>query len=677
MEPIRITGFAGVVPRRGARLLENNQAQVAVNCRLTSGYAASLNQPLLRNSPGVDGLQTIYRLEDAGTDYWLTWAKDIDVARGPIAGDTSQRTYFTGDNEPRVTNLALATSAAPYPTASYVLGVYPPSTAPTVGHTGGAAANITRAYVYTFKTQWGEESAPSPAGSHTAPSDATSWDLSAMQVAPANTFAVTGASWSGGVATVTMASSFGLRVGEEVIVSAVNPTGYNGTVVITEVNAGNIKYAVASNPGAYVSGGTITRVAAHNTASMTKCIYRTLTGTTDAEFQFVAEIAVATTTYADSIADSALGEVMSQGQTLNGIQVLFEMPPTDMRGLISLPNGIMAGFSKNELCLSEPFRPHAWPTVYRQATDVTIVGLGSFDTTIVVCTEGPPYVCTGTEPATMRLSLINQPWPCQAKRGIANMGFGVVYPAPQGLVLIGVTGSEMVTKEMYTQEEWKPLMPDTFIAAHYAGRYVATYDDGLGPRRMLIIDKSEFASVQAASVAVASLWGDVRTGKLYVVIEDEIYEWDADTGQRMLMDWLSKEIVLARPVNIGAAKVDADFNQSEEEIAAAQAAGAIAIAANAALIAALDVDGSINSYSVNALAINGSNIRPLPSVTWDSMTFQIFESGELKYSKTITSSRAFKLPSGYKGDSYAFRIAGNITVKSIVVAETMDALRRA
>jgi hypothetical protein len=670
MVALRLTGFAGVVPRRGSRLLEANQAQVAVNCRLTSGYIGPLKPPLVTYSPDIPGLLSMYRLESDGVDYWLTWDKDVDVAQGPVAGDTTQRIYYTGDNEPRVTNFALATASTPHPASAYVLGVFPPRTAPTVGHTGGAAANITRAYAYTLVTPWGEESQPSPAGTHTAPSDATSWDLSGMDAAPLNTLTVTAGSWAGGIATLTMASAFGMRVGETVDVTGVNPSGYNGTdIKIVTVNATQISYALANNPGAWTAGGTITRKALHNTTGMTKRIYRTLTGTDAAEFQFVAEIAVANTTYTDTVADSVLGEVLPSED--------YEQPPTGMRGLVSLPNGILAGFSINEICFSEPYLPHAWPTEYRQATDFNIVGLGVFQTTIVVGTEGTPYVCTRTEPATMRLARVDQPWPCQAKRGIANLGFGVAYPAPQGLALIGTEGSVLVTKDLYTQEEWAQLFPSTFAAAQYAGRYVASFDAGVNNRQIVIIDKAEFAQVVTANSVATAMWGDPRNGKLYVVIGDAIHEWDADAGQRMSMDWFSKDHVFAAPLNLGAAKVDSDFNMTSDEIAAAQAASDIQEALNAALIAALDVEGSVDAYSVNGMALNGSKIKALPTVSWDSLTFQLFVNGQLKYAKTLTDSTPFRLPAGYKHDTYAFRVAGNVTVKSIVVADTMKALKAA
>lgn len=69
--------------------------------------------------------------------------------------------------------------------------------------------------------------------------------------------AVTGASWSGGVATLTFSTSFPFQPRATVVVSGVSPSGYNGTHVLTAGGSGSISYAIASDPGAYVSGGTI------------------------------------------------------------------------------------------------------------------------------------------------------------------------------------------------------------------------------------------------------------------------------------------------------------------------------------------------------------------------------------------------------------------------------------
>lgn len=666
---VRIIGFAGVVPRRGARLLDPNQAQVAVNCRLTSGYVGPLKQPRLVVNPLVAGVKAMFRMTDGVNDYFLAWSKEVDAVKGPIAGDTTYRTYFTGDNEPRVTDLSLATAGTPYPKNCYVLGVFPPSTAPSVAPSGGTVPTDTRGYVYTFVTAWGEESMPSPASALATGNANGTWALTAMDAPPANAFVATGGSWTGGVATLPVASTRGLRVGETVNVTGVNPSGYNGTgLKLLAVAAGSISYGVAVDPGAWVAGGAIARAAPHNTTAMKKRVYRTVTDAAGVTtYRFVAEILGTDTTYNDTLPTT--GEAIPSSD--------WSQPPADMVNLVSMPNGILAGSRANVLCFSEPYKPYAWPTRYQLSTDFDIVAMGVFLTTIVVGTKGVPYVCTGTDPATMSLSRVDQPWPCMSKRSMVEMGFGVAWAAPLGLALVGTEGTTLTTKDLYTQEEWQLLVPSSFAAGQYAGRYVASFDAGMNNRQILIIDRSEFATVVTANAKVAALRGEPATGKLYVAIDDIINEWDADPGLKMTADWLSKELVFPKPVNLGAAKVDADFSMTSDEIAAAEAASAAQKALNAALIAALTTKGSINGYSVNGLSLNGSKIKTLPPVNWDSLTFQLYVDGALKFSKTLTDSKAFRLPQGYKADTAAFRVSGNVTVKAIVAGETMKALATA
>lgn len=67
---------------------------------------------------------------------------------------------------------------------------------------------------------------------------------------------ITAASWASGVATITSANHKAY-VGETVTITGVTPSGYNGTVIVTAVTANTLSYALASNPGAYTSGGSL------------------------------------------------------------------------------------------------------------------------------------------------------------------------------------------------------------------------------------------------------------------------------------------------------------------------------------------------------------------------------------------------------------------------------------
>lgn len=195
MSAFRITGFSGLVPRLARQLLGASQAQVATNCNLTSGDLRPRNGPLLVFAPVIaNDIVSMFRMEKDGNEKWLAWDKDVDVARSPVAGNTSRRFYYTGDGEPRASEYDMATAGTgPYPSGCYVLGVAQPLNPPVVMVAGGAGSTVTRSYVYTFVTQWGEESAPSPASAVTTGKDDDTWALSGMDTAPPNTGAITGA----------------------------------------------------------------------------------------------------------------------------------------------------------------------------------------------------------------------------------------------------------------------------------------------------------------------------------------------------------------------------------------------------------------------------------------------------------------------------------------------------
>jgi hypothetical protein len=67
---------------------------------------------------------------------------------------------------------------------------------------------------------------------------------------------VTGASWSSGTATLTVSGTNTFTSGY-INVFQVSPSGYNGTFAITGSTTSSVSYALASNPGTYVSGGAI------------------------------------------------------------------------------------------------------------------------------------------------------------------------------------------------------------------------------------------------------------------------------------------------------------------------------------------------------------------------------------------------------------------------------------
>ncbi len=178
MGVLRLTGFAGENRAIQQRLLPDVVGTVSRNQKPGRGDLRPWRQPsTVATVPAGRG--TIYRMgRDVASDasYWLSWPGVVHAVRGFDADDTTERTYYTGDGAPKVTDTTMALASAPYPTASRPLGVPAPAAACTVATNGGTwtGQTATYFYTYTYVTDWGWESAPAPASlRNDRPTDAT------------------------------------------------------------------------------------------------------------------------------------------------------------------------------------------------------------------------------------------------------------------------------------------------------------------------------------------------------------------------------------------------------------------------------------------------------------------------------------------------------------------------
>jgi hypothetical protein len=162
---LALSGFGGANRALQPRLLADNVGVESANQRPGRGDLRGWKLPnVVATIPA--GRKTIYRMgRDTVSDTasWLSWNTVVHAVRGFIAADTSERTYYTGDGAPKVTDNVLALATAPYPTDWRWLGVPAPISAPLPSETtAGTGTDETRVYVYTYVTDKGEESAPSP-----------------------------------------------------------------------------------------------------------------------------------------------------------------------------------------------------------------------------------------------------------------------------------------------------------------------------------------------------------------------------------------------------------------------------------------------------------------------------------------------------------------------------------
>lgn len=281
-------------------------------------------------------------------------------------------------------------------------------------------------------------------------------------------------------------------------------------------------------------------------------IYRSQTsafGATD--LYFVQEIPIATTEYDHDIEAAPLQEIIASTD--------YDPAPAGMTGLVSMPNGMMAAFDGRDLLFSEPYVPHAWPQKYRLTVDHEIVGLASFGSVLAVLTRGTPYIAQGTSPESMVMEKVEGGLPCLSRRGIVDLGYSAAYPSPDGLVLVSASGVQVVSRGMFSRDQWRELRPETFRAAAFDGRYVFSHDDGTG-RRLGIIDLTqEQPFFLRSDFPAEALHHDIERGHLYMLEAGRrIRKWQTEGARAKAYRWRSGEFYIPQPVAFGALLVEPD-----------------------------------------------------------------------------------------------------------------------
>src|SRR5688572_29636867 len=141
-----ISDFKGEVPKRVSELKDSRFAEETSNCKLETGELMAFDGLTTVNTPTKVGTKrTIYLW---GGSFWFHWTTDVDVVRGPVEQDTSERTYNTDGTQPKMTYAPIATSGGGtnYPNNSYNLGAPAPATIAmmSLNNPTGAVSGITQ-----------------------------------------------------------------------------------------------------------------------------------------------------------------------------------------------------------------------------------------------------------------------------------------------------------------------------------------------------------------------------------------------------------------------------------------------------------------------------------------------------------------------------------------------------
>jgi hypothetical protein len=430
--------------------------------------------------------------------------------------------------------------------------------------------------------------------------------------------------------------------------------------------AGSVTVAVTGS--VTVNGFTAAPTTGYNITA--RRIYRTIVGATSVIYSFVAEIPVATTSYVDSKSVTQLGEQLS---TLE-----FEPPPSNLKGLVAMPNGILAGFKDNEVWFCEPYLPHAWPASYSLSVEYPIVGLGVYDTTVVVMTTKYPYLITGTTPAAMTQSKLPIPQPCASKRSIASDQYGVLYASPNGLVSIGSGTQDIITTPLYTRDEWQELTPTSMLGVIYNNLYMCFHNTSTGIEA-LVLARGDIPPLSFLSFDATAVYVDRGTGNIYAVslFDNLIYQLDSDLVNNTLYEWKSKKFVLPNPTSFAVFKVQANYEYLDDQTAYNAYVASI-IASNQALFAAAinGLGGDLNDFVLNSFELNGSILADLPTqADVRNINIILYADGVQVYNTGVLNQEPIRIPVTGKSYVWEVEITGNVPVRSFIMGTGIGEIR--
>jgi hypothetical protein len=285
-----------------------------------------------------------------------------------------------------------------------------------------------------------------------------------------------------------------------------------------------------------------------------------------------------------------------------------------LRGLINLPNGMMAGFVGRDIYFCDPYHPHAWPEQYIQSIDYPVVGLGRMDTTLAVLTTGAPYFIQGTHPDSMAVVKSDIEQACVSKRSIVSTGGMVIYASPDGLVMLSPGGSRVLSQNLFTREQWQVFFkPESIHAYQHDNMYIAFYDNDT-QQGGFVFDMTSGQFILHNIYAEAG-YNDIQRDELFLAFADRsVKKWMA--GGFLNYVWRSKKFTTPEVMGFACAQLEAE------------------------------------AYPVTA---------------------KFYTDNVLTLTQTVASRDPFRLPA-VKGRDWEIQLEGNTEVFSLVVGQSMSEL---
>lgn len=338
-------------------------------------------------------------------------------------------------------------------------------------------------------------------------------------------------------------------------------TRYYVQTFITDAGEESAPSAAASitcKPGAIIDLSSLPAVPAGNYGITTRRIYRTQTTSSgSADYFFLRDILSSLTTTQDDARALGAGTLKTNGP-LDSVGRDWQQPPSDLKCLTVMWNGVMAGITGRSVRFCEPDFPYAWPPAYEVLTgDVTPIALVVWEKNLLVLTTGRPYIVNGDVPEGFGDEPLEFDQSCLSEPSAVALKSGAAWAAPDGLAFVGSDGRRVIlTAGILSRDDWIAMKPETIVACQYEGAYMGFYTvDGV--TKGFLIDPVNPRGLYYLDAGYTAAFFDRLRDTLYVLDGVDVRKWDGNTTY-MTTTFMSRVYRAPRPTNPSHMRVVAD-----------------------------------------------------------------------------------------------------------------------
>lgn len=350
----------------------------------------------------------------------------------------------------------------------------------------------------------------------------------------------------------------------------------------------------------------------------------------------------------------------------------YHHPEPCLEGVATLGDNITLVWHSNEIWLSEPRQPHAYPYRYRMTLDadvkikrvVTMQNMAEADPYwyAIILTDGRPYIIRADKPEDARIIRIAREAPCLNPAGLCVYQEKIIFASEEGVFSISQNGVQNITAQYCTKEQYHTYNPRDLIMGVYDSRLVALRPDANGFMLNLNEGDSPYEKdfVELTARAVAS---DMYHLDLMIVgTEGTVSKWEKGAN-RMTAFWRSKDYVQSGLWHGTAGKVVSPMMR--------------------------DVTGEGREYLSKFLAdkkcrghedlsrflIKNPEATPYIDMLANySVEFFIYNDGSLFYSRPVATNRAFRIKRNNRRLAWGYAVRTQVPVAEIHIQTSKDDL---